>query len=1144
MATRTAKQIPAMQRAIDTPKSLARKGRIAGVINRFVESTANKLGVGKLRDVRGSVAVVEYLESPASAERIQVTVPTSSLRIVRLDPEVRVYFEDSETFRWQVGRILHFQESDGQYLVRFPNEERRLIDETELFTRWSKPIDEPTDHLALQLNETPFWHSGRSIFLHSVYSQRNACGGMPGLLSSAIELVEHQVNVVRRVLQDPFQRYLLADEVGLGKTIEAGVLIRQHVLDEPDSHRVLVIVPNALIRQWKEELTCRFHLEDQLGATIHVVGYRDVGVIARFGSAATLLVIDEAHHVSAWAYSHDAELSRIYRSVERIAADPQRRVLLLSATPVLHNERTFLAMLHLIDPVLYSLEDLEAFRSRVRHRQEVAEGMMSLTDDESNFFLAQTLETLGEFFPKEDRFYELAKPIAELIERDVSDNNTERRRLIRALRTYVSETWRLHRRLLRSRRGEQTEFLLPGRKGVEVVHWNSRDQRIVEDVLSEWRLAAAEANVGDSGELNELARVLTEAGICDPEALAVMIDYRLGRRRGVCDELSLFDAEHRCLEGTPRFDGESQILQRLYQIAKRWQCETKLAEIEDLVARVDTAAPNQPTATVIFCNYPTTADRLCKCLQQRFGPQRVLRHSPDTVQWTRFIHASDSLVLVCDRRAEEGLNLQNRQSVVVHFDLPLSANRIEQRMGRLDRFGTGRPIKSFALVARDSDIQREWTLCLNEAMGVFNRSIASLQYLIEAQFQQVWTDYLDAGADAITEATERLGGKAGEIEKEMRRIHAQDELDAMDYASAEDTEFFNNLVTFDLKSAEFRQSLDQWLVERLHFRCFGETGRTDDVVRYQFCRRDDLRPRRGERDTLMPYGEFLRRFGPALDELDEYVRPVVAETKRMTFDRQSAQIHETRLGRIGDPLIDATERYLRWDDRGVCSAMWRYRPKLRSEEPIQLAFRFDLVIEANPAPISALLDEWPEVSLAALRRRADMAFPPITRRFWLDSELERITDPNLLKLLAERYRDELIRGRPQEGKDFNINQTRWKKVNQVFDVTVWRGLCYEARRRAEDILRETTQLPDRIRDMTANAETVSADRIEQFESRLARIDGEEAAALHHELEFERAFADALRAAIQQPAIRVDSIGAVFLSNQNPFAEEVEKEDED
>ncbi len=241
------------------------EGRMASGIGNFVQSTANSLGIGKLVGVSNQLATIEYFESPATSERMRLSVPIATVTLVRLEPEMRVYFENPASYRWQVGRVLHYQESDKKYLVRFPNDERRLIPEAQLATRCLKPISDPTDHLALQLNETPYWHQGRTAFIHSVYGQRRACGGMPGLMSSAIDLAEHQIGVVRRVLQDPFQRYLLTDEVGLGKTIEAGILIRQFVLDEHESHRIVVIVPPPLIQQWKSELRQRFRLEINLG---------------------------------------------------------------------------------------------------------------------------------------------------------------------------------------------------------------------------------------------------------------------------------------------------------------------------------------------------------------------------------------------------------------------------------------------------------------------------------------------------------------------------------------------------------------------------------------------------------------------------------------------------------------------------------------------------------------------------------------------------------------------------------------------------------------------------------------------------------------------------------------------------------------
>jgi ATP-dependent helicase HepA len=80
---------------------------------------------------------------------------------------------------------------------------------------------------------------------------------MTGLISAKIRLVLHQV--ARRVLEDPVQRYLLADESGLGKAIEAGIVLRQYLLDDP-GWRAVAFVPPLLTDQWSEKLESKFLL--------------------------------------------------------------------------------------------------------------------------------------------------------------------------------------------------------------------------------------------------------------------------------------------------------------------------------------------------------------------------------------------------------------------------------------------------------------------------------------------------------------------------------------------------------------------------------------------------------------------------------------------------------------------------------------------------------------------------------------------------------------------------------------------------------------------------------------------------------------------------------------------------------------------
>jgi ATP-dependent helicase HepA len=131
--------------------------------------------------------------------------------------------------------------------------------------------------------------------------QRAAAGGLTGLLSAPIALERHQVEVVRRVLHDPVQPYLLADEVGLGKTIEAGVIVRQHILDHPRDHRVLVIVPEQLQGQWESELRERLQVGAAYGHRVTIVALEELNQQPLASLAATLLVIDEAHQaVAGW----------------------------------------------------------------------------------------------------------------------------------------------------------------------------------------------------------------------------------------------------------------------------------------------------------------------------------------------------------------------------------------------------------------------------------------------------------------------------------------------------------------------------------------------------------------------------------------------------------------------------------------------------------------------------------------------------------------------------------------------------------------------------------------------------------------------------------------------------------------------------
>ena len=242
-------------------------------------------------------------------------VDTQVIRRARLAAQTRVYVKNSG--RLFVGRIMHGQfQDDGLYVyqVQFPNNVAAPVPEQYVKVRCLAPMGDPTDSLMSAGMDSQFVNDRRTNILEHVVKGRAGSRSFAGLLSSSVELYPHQLEVVRRVSEDALQRYLLADEVGLGKTIEAGGIIRQHLLENPDGD-VLVLAPDHIVGQWQTELTARFHLDD-FGDRVRVVRH---GALASTTSPPTMLVVDEVHHlVGRDASSEYQKLSALAHAAPRL----------------------------------------------------------------------------------------------------------------------------------------------------------------------------------------------------------------------------------------------------------------------------------------------------------------------------------------------------------------------------------------------------------------------------------------------------------------------------------------------------------------------------------------------------------------------------------------------------------------------------------------------------------------------------------------------------------------------------------------------------------------------------------------------------------------------------------------------------------
>jgi ATP-dependent helicase HepA len=350
---------------------------------------------------------------------------------------------------------------------------------------------------------------------------------------------------------------------------------------------------------------------------------------------------------------------------------------------------------------------------------------------------------------------------------------------------------------------------------------------------------------------------------------------------------------------------------------------------------------------VVFCSDGKTADALASELASRLQVP-VDRHCPHDDQWQAFNSDAGRTILVCDRRAEEGLNLQGGQKTIVHYDLPLNPNRIEQRLGRADRYGSGDAVKSVVLNCIDNPIEGAWIGYLDQALRVFDRSIASLQYLIEETNRGLGPAILTDGVEALLDLTEVGAGEDGLISREMRNIDQQDALDSL---GAPPTDMLDALCDIDDDWENIEQAAAAWIEQTLQFdRLHGqaELGSPKGATPFRY------RYSTSGRHTLIPLESFYANCKSSVDRSTAAVLSRMVRTVPMTYRRRTAlgrlgRTEEARLLRYGDPFVSGMWSITQGDDRGRSTAMWRLIPGYKSEGVADLFFRFDYIVSANMA---------------------------------------------------------------------------------------------------------------------------------------------------------------------------------------------------
>ncbi|MFB1055491.1 protein DpdE [Vibrio diabolicus] len=975
----------------------------------------NGLGLGKISKIDGESVVVTYFDSPMCmvAHEAQCHINAVNKSLLLIETVVSYYEHESE--EWLTGRIVGEAPPPADYLVQFPNDEYRHLPQVDLYVRWDKPLSSPIEWLANQHTYTPYFQEARVDFHNHMLDQREACAGVTAALSSSIELESHQLAVVRRVLSDPIQRYLLADEVGLGKTIEAGLILRQHVLDHPDSHKVLVLVPEALYQQWVRELSQRFHLSELLDKSVIVQTY-DQYLADKMTFDANLVLIDEAHQIAEWGWSTSQQQQQAYQRIAK-QVHLSNKLLLLSATPLVGNERNFLAMLHLLDIDNYHLTEqgVTEFGKRVAQREKIGGLIQSFTTNNINLKLLQHLKILKNTLESDNVFLAMAEELEPSLvaSRFNSNRSEEADKLIRQIRNHIANRHGVHHRMLRNRRSsEGISQLLPGlaEHGLErLTYFSAR----LNEALEAWHQHML-INDPDSERFAAIYMMFVEASLGSPQVLTQVAYSRLYQHELSQQDFLLSDQQREQLCSVLVPD-ESELLEQIIEQGE----DAQEQYLKVLVKQLDSLMSDTKAGVVIFCDHPWSADQLSADICFNYSRGQVQRHNPN--QPLRFGKDPECRVLICDRRAEEGINLHGGHRVAIHYDIPLSPNRMEQRNGRMNRYAADQfaaPVRSMVIESNDAQsFATLWINVLDNSFEMFKQSIAGLQFVIEEQMNLVTEALFIEGIEALHNLDERLVGSGQILESEWTRIRNLEALMAIDTDVQEAQQFAYKLQDVDEREDEFQKVARAWISKTLGFGSFED--------RYVY-----LPPQQSGRATMVNVHMLREHCLLGFEsENEDFPTPT---TYPMEYIRSGAQDAHKRVARLGEPFHDAMLSILPYEARGLASAMKR-EVKTMDKESEGVVFCFEYLATTE-------FDSNDEYA-STLVRISDQLMPPKRFTLWMNANGEPLPE-EAVKFFAQKYRK-----KKNGGSDTNLAKT-WSDIDYLFSKDEWREQCFTMEEKA------------------------------------------------------------------------------------------------
>lgn len=529
--------------------------------------------------------------------------------------------------------------------------------------------DPPPLNLA---NLTPFrvWERFHDAFRFELAPPPRALSARP---QARITIEEYQRVPAARALLVPRPRILIADDVGLGKTIEAGLAYLE-LATRRRARRVLIVAPASICKQWRSELLEKFGIEfdifnrdeiekvrrsSEVGTNPFTLRQRviisldlakmDATFSELRGTTWDLAIIDEAHHV---AMSDDSDVTQNRRFAEWLA-NASQGLFLLSATPHDGSDATFASLIRLLEPrlvppgALLQRSAIDPFIVR-RLKRDIRSA-----DGTPRFVARLPVEAVPVTLTSPERALhdDVIGAIALLRETAAGKKGEEKVR-IEFLATII------RKRLASSR--DALARTVENRRAKVGSNLSALQTR--RDLLRR-------ARAGETLDESEQAQLEL-----DLHASVAAEQQRVGRaRKRAEDERDLFEELERSIAAL---------------------AESPESKVNALLAALKEIWSQDPHENIlIFSEYRDTVESLSASLGVHFGKAVIALHGESEDRETALARFSrdSGIILIATDFASEGLNLQARCHTLIHYDLPWNPNRLEQRNGRIDRYGQQKP---------------------------------------------------------------------------------------------------------------------------------------------------------------------------------------------------------------------------------------------------------------------------------------------------------------------------------------------------------------------------------------------------------------------------------------------------------------------